>query len=145
MASDLAIYLMRSLLSEGKIRYETVEKTSAGLQPKLIERDGPTGLIVTTTGANLHPENETRLLSLTVRDDPIQTAGVLQTLADRASGGAPELPDVAPWHALQTWLELAGRRQVTIAYAHELAFLADSRAVRLRRDSGADRADVRAH
>ena len=60
MTSELAIYLMRSLLSEGKIRYETVEKTSQGLQPKLIERAGPTGLILTTTGANLHPENETR-------------------------------------------------------------------------------------
>jgi hypothetical protein len=137
MTSDLATYLMRSLLSEGKIRYETVEKTSQGLQPRLIERAGPTGLIVTTTGANLHPENETRLLSLTVRDDPLQTAGVLRALADRANGAGPEPPDYGPWHALQTWLELAGRREVTIPYAHELAVRADSRAVRLRRDFGA--------
>jgi len=137
MTSDLATYLMRSLLSEGKIRYETVEKTSQGLQPKLIEREGPTGLILTTTGANLHPENETRLLSLTVRDDPLQTAGVLQALADRASGAGPELPDYSRWHALQTWLELTGCRQVTIPYARELAVLADARAVRLRRDFGA--------
>ena len=137
MTSDLATYLMRSLLSEGKIRYETVEKTSQGLQPRLIERAGPTGLILTTTGASLHPENETRLLSLTVRDDPLQTAGVLRALADRANGEGSEPPDYAPWHALQAWLELAGRREVTIPYAHELAVLADSRAVRLRRDFGA--------
>jgi hypothetical protein len=145
MASDLATYLLRSLLSEGKIRYETVEKTSQGLQPKLIEREGPTGLIVTTTGANLHPENETRMLSLTVRDDPIQTAGVLRSLAHRASGAPLELPDIAPWHALQTWLELAGRREVTVPYADELALQADSRAVRLRRDFGAVLNLVRAH
>ena len=145
MTSDLAIYLMRSLLSEGKIRYETVEKTSQGLQTKLIERAGSTGLILTTTGANLHPENETRMLSLTVRDDPLQTAGVLRSLADRASGAGPELPDLAPWHALQRWLELAGRREVVIPYAQELALLADSRAVRLRRDFGAVLNLVRTH
>jgi hypothetical protein len=145
MTSDLATYLMRSLLSEGKIRYETVEKTSQGLQPRLIERAGPTGLILTTTGANLHPENETRMLSLTVRDDPLQTAGVLRALADRANGAGPEPPDIAPWHALQKWLELAGRREVTIPYAHELALQADSRAVRLRRDFGAVLNLVRAH
>jgi hypothetical protein len=145
MTSDLATYLMRSLLSEGKIRYETVEKTNHGLQPKLIERAGPTGLIVTTTGANLHPENETRMLSLTVRDDPLQTAGVLRALAGRARGAGPELPDFAPWHALHTWLELGGRREVIIPYADELAIQADSRAVRLRRDFGAVLNLIRAH
>jgi hypothetical protein len=72
------------ILCEGKIRYETVEKTSQGLQPRLIERAGPPGLILTTTGANLHPENETRLLSLTVRDDPLQTAGVLNLICAHA-------------------------------------------------------------
>ena len=145
LTSDLATYLMRSLLSEGKIRYETIEKTGQGLQPKLIERAGPTGLIVTTTGANLHPENETRMLSITVRDDPIQTAGVLQALANRASGREAEPPDVARWHALQRWLELAGCRRVTIPYANDLALLADSRAVRLRRDFGAVLNLVHAH
>ena len=47
MAGDMATYLMRTLLSEGCIRYETVEKTADGLKNKLIERPGPTGLIVT--------------------------------------------------------------------------------------------------
>ena len=58
---DFATYLMRSLLSEGHVRYETVEKTKDGLKARLIEREGPTGLIVTTTAVNLHPENETRM------------------------------------------------------------------------------------
>jgi hypothetical protein len=145
MTSELASYFLRSLLSEGKIRYETVEKTRDGMEPKLIEREGPTGLILTTTGANLHPENETRMLSLTVRDDPYQTASVLRSLAQRANGASPDLPDVASWHALQTWLELAGRREVAIPYADELALQADSRAVRLRRDFGAVLNLIRAH
>ena len=68
MASDFATYLIRSLLSEGCIRYETVEKTKDGLVSRLIEREGPTGLIVTTTSLRLHPENETRMLSLTITD-----------------------------------------------------------------------------
>jgi hypothetical protein len=62
MASDFATYLIRSLLSEGRLRYETVEKNKEGLVPRLIEREGPTGLIVTTTSLRLHPENETRML-----------------------------------------------------------------------------------
>lgn len=49
MSSHLATYLIRSLLSEGRIRYETVIKTSEGMQPPMIERAGPTGLILTTT------------------------------------------------------------------------------------------------
>ena len=57
MASDFAT-MIRSLLSEGRLRYETVEKAKDGLVPRLIEREGPTGLIVTTTSLRLHPENE---------------------------------------------------------------------------------------
>jgi hypothetical protein len=63
LSGDFASYLVRSLLSEGRVRYETVEKTKDGLKPRLIEREGPTGLLVTTTAVKLHPENETRLLS----------------------------------------------------------------------------------
>jgi hypothetical protein len=66
-------------------------------------------------------------------------------LADRANAARPPLPDCAPWHALQNWLELAGCREVTIPYAHELALLADARAVRLRRDFGAVLNLIRAH
>jgi hypothetical protein len=68
MASELATYLIRTVLSEGRARYETVEKTKDGLTPRLIERERPTGLIVRTTSLRLHPENETRMLSLTITD-----------------------------------------------------------------------------
>ena len=84
MASDFATYLIRSLLSEGRLRYETVEKTKDGLVPRLIEREGPTGLIVTTTSLRLHPENETRMLSLTVTDTSVQTAAVFRALAQES-------------------------------------------------------------
>jgi hypothetical protein len=137
----IAPYLLRSLLSEGCVRYETVESTGCGLRPKLIERRGPTGLIVTTTEHQLHPENETRLLSLGVTDTPEQTKRVMLSLA--ADGDRPA-PDLAPWLELQDWLA-EGERQVTIPYARRLAELVPPAAVRLRRDFAAVLGLVRAH
>ncbi len=55
MSGDFATYLIRSLLSEGYLRYETVEKTSEGLRPRPIEREGPTSLVATTTTVKLRP------------------------------------------------------------------------------------------
>jgi hypothetical protein len=129
------------VLSEGKVRYETVEKTSEGIKPRLIEREGPTGLIVTTTAVKLHPENETRLLSLTVTDTQDQTRAVMAALAKEA--GEARL-NFEPWHTLQVWLESAEHR-VWIPYARKLAELIPPVAVRLRRDFGALLNLIRAH
>jgi len=141
MSGEFATYLMRSLLSEGRVRYETVEKTSEGIKPRLIEREGPTGLIVTTTAVKLHPENETRLLSLTVTDTQEQTRAVMAALAEEVGEAAP---DFATWLALQIWLEGAEHR-VSIPYAKILADLIPPVAVRLRRDFGALLNLIRAH
>jgi len=141
MSGEFATYLMRSLLSEGRVRYETVEKTSEGMKPRLIEREGPTGLIVTTTAVKLHPENETRLLSLTVTDTQDQTRAVMAALAVEASEAGPNFES---WHALQVWLESAEHR-VSIPYAKILADLIPPVAVRLRRDFGALLNLIRAH
>ena len=141
MNSDFQTYLIRSLLSEGKVRYETVEKTSEGMKPRLIERAGPTGLLITTTLTRLHPENETRLLSLTVTDTQDQTRDIMAALAEEAAGPGPDLEE---WHALQEWLEVAESR-VSIPYARKLAALIPPVAVRLRRDFGAILNLIRAH
>jgi hypothetical protein len=143
--SEFASYLLRTLLSEGYIRYEYVEKTSAGLTPRLIEREGPTGVVLTTTAISLHPENETRLISSTVRDDPEQTRGIMRSLAAKANGKSSTQLDPAPWHALQRWLELAGVKQVSIPYAETLADMTSPAAVRIRRDFGTILNLIRAH
>src|SRR4029077_10502277 len=107
LEGDFATYLVRSLLSEGRIRYETVEKSSDGLQARMIERQGPTGLIVTTTEITLHPENETRLLSIPVTDTAEQTKAVLLAIATHASDGDEhQPPELAAWIALQEWIAL---------------------------------------
>ena len=129
MSGEIATYLIRSLLSEGHVRYVTVEKTKAGMQSRLIHRDGPTGLIVTTTEVKLHPENETRLLSLTITDTADQTRAVL--LAQATEDGP--FNDVEPWHALQDWLA-DGPTSVSVPFANQLARGIPPVAVRLRRD-----------
>jgi hypothetical protein len=140
LASDFASYLMRSLLSEGRLAYETVEKTAEGLKARLIVREGPTGLIVTTTQIRLHPENETRLISIPVTDSQDQTRAVLRSLA----GGDDGPPERQPWIALQTWLEHACHK-VEVPYAEKLADQIPPVAVRLRRDFGALLTLIRAH
>lgn len=141
MSSDFASYLIRSLLSEGRLRYETVEKTKAGLVPRIIEREGPTGLIVTTTSVSLHPENETRMVSLGVTETREQTAAVFQALAQETKTNAP---DITAWHSLQRWLA-TGRQQVSIPFAAELAKLVPPVAVRLRRDFKTVLSLIKAH
>lgn len=129
LSGEFASYLIRSLLSEGRIVYEVVEKTSQGLRPRRIEKEGPTGLLVTTTAVRLHPENETRLLSLQVMDTQEQTRAVLLALAT----GPKENKELTSWKALQVWLQHSEHR-VVIPYAHLLAELTQTISVRLRRD-----------
>jgi hypothetical protein len=140
LSGDIASYLIRSLLSEGRLRYETVIKTNEGMQANLIEREGPTGLIVTTTATRLHPENETRMVSITVSDTKEQTQAIFHALAS----GQQEEPDLSPWHALQRWLAI-GERRVSIPFAEALATLMPPKAVRLRRDFGLLLTLIKAH
>lgn len=130
MSGDFQTYLIRTLLSEGRLRYVTVEKTGDGLRPRLIEREGPTGLLVTTTRSRLHPENETRMFGVTVDDRAGQTRRVLESIADEDR----EDPDLTRWHALQRWIA-SGRADVTIPYAKVVArLIPHTLGVRLRRD-----------
>jgi hypothetical protein len=140
LKGDMAEYLVRSLLSEGRIRYETVESGANGLRPRLISREGPTGLLLTTTRLSVHPENETRLLTVTVREDPDQTRQVLQRMA---SGGA-DPPDLGAWRHMQELLA-DDPPTVVIPYAGQLANLVDTSAIRIRRDFSHVLALIKAH
>src|SRR5262249_25976778 len=140
LASDFASYLIRSLLSEGRLRYATVEKTRDGLASKFMELEGPTGLVVTTTSIRLHPENETRMLSLTVSDTREQTAAVFRALRKDGMNAA----DLSEWRALQTWLARSNS-QIDIPYADLLAKMVPPVATRLRRDFKTVLSLIRAH
>ncbi|MDQ3912709.1 MAG: hypothetical protein M3305_13265, partial [Actinomycetota bacterium] len=137
---DFQDYAIRTLLSEGFLEYEFVEKTSEGLKPRRIRKEGPTGFITTTTRDKLHVENETRYLSLTVTDTREQTRHVFRKLAEERC----EQLDRERWRALQSWLETAERR-VTIPYSQVLAENIADIAVRLRRDFSVILSLIRTH
>jgi primase-like protein len=131
MMGEFASYLIRSLLSEGRIVYEMVERQAGGLVPRRIEKEGPTGLIVTTTSVRLHAENETRLFSLHVKDTRAQTREVMRAIARPARTDF----DPSAWIALQQWIARCEYR-VEIPFAPALAEGIPPVAVRLRRDFG---------
>jgi hypothetical protein len=137
-------YLLRTLLSEGEIRHETVEKAGKGFATRKITKAGPTGLIVTTTATGLEPELETRLLSLAVTDTPEQTKAVFQALARNDNSPCAVQVDYERWHGFQNWLA-AGERNVVIPFAEQLADRVLALAVRQRRDFGALLTLIRAH
>jgi Domain of unknown function (DUF3854) len=140
MSGEYATYLIRTLLSEGCLRHGTVESTPEGLRPMMIVREGPAGLITSTTQVNLHAENETRLLSIPVDDTREHTKAVMGAIA-RNNGLAVDMSD---WHTLQYWLA-DGERRVEVPFAEKLADLIPPLTVRLRRDFGSLLALVRAH
>jgi len=92
LAGEWADYFVRTLLSEGRLRYEVTEQINGEFQTRLIEREGPTGLIVTTTAVKLHPENETRLLTLPVTDTAEQTKAVMRASGARTNRRSTSRP-----------------------------------------------------
>jgi DNA-binding Lrp family transcriptional regulator len=131
MSGEWASYFIRTLLSEGCLRHGTVEVTTKGIESVMVEREGPTGLITSTTQVSLHAENETRLISVQIDDTRAQTKRVMKAIA----AGNGRVVDLERWHQLQYWLA-DGERRVAVPFASVLAELVPPVAVRLRRDFG---------
>lgn len=139
MASDMASYFIRSLISEGCIDYKTVVKVNGKMQTVTIHRDGPTGFITTTTAVHLHPENETRMVSVLVSDDAGQTKAVMRRMARGLKDPTPgtdfiELQQWLAWQAMKHRDERLEVPLVRVPFAVGLADLIPPVAVRLRRD-----------
>ncbi|MGZ4373060.1 MAG: toprim domain-containing protein, partial [Gaiellaceae bacterium] len=97
---DELVALLRVLLSEGRIVHGTVDTDR---KPQLIEKDGPTGLIMTTTAASVDSELETRCLTIGTDDSTEQTRRVFGVFADLED----ELESPVgfdEWHDLQEWI-----------------------------------------
>lgn len=136
------VAMLRVLLSEGRLVHGTVEGDGTR-KARRIEKEGPTGLLVTTTEAAVDPELETRCLSLTTDDTPEQTRRVF------AATAAQEFSDVGVdldrWHDLQLWVGEHGETRVIVPFVEALAGLMPSSATRLRRDFVSLLCLVRAH
>jgi hypothetical protein len=118
-----------------------VVKTDEGMQPLTIVREGPISLAMTTTRPTLHPENETRLLSIPITDSKAQTSAVFHELARTCDAALAPAPG---WIEFQTWLATQSN-MVSVPFADALADLVPPAAIRLRRDFGAMLTLVRTH
>lgn len=132
-ASELASYLIRTLISEGCIRHQTVEPTPEGLVGREIVKQGPTNFITTTTFPEVHPENETRIWTLLVDDSPATTKLVLAMQAKTARGSFRPAEDGDLRQAFE-WLKEAGLKEAVVPFAELLAEAMPDKPLRLRRD-----------
>lgn len=134
--SENGQYMIRSLISEGCIKYlvpqkivlEGGETIIRSVEKKL---EGPTGFIATTARAGIDRELETRLLALEVDDTDQHTRAIL--IAQAQIGNERAEPDLTAWHAFQRLLELE-KPEVEIPFAVELAKACIPKGIRLRRD-----------
>lgn len=126
---------IRSLASDNQLAYDVVEKNASGrFETRSIRKDGPTGLITTSTHS-LGPQMGTRVLEIHLPDDPEQTREILRAQARRAQ--APEelnAVDVEPFIELQRWLAEEGEHRVSVPFAEHLADELPTHSVRMRRD-----------
>jgi hypothetical protein len=137
-------YLLRELMSEGRLRYPVPQKVGKEIVTVTVEKNGPVAFMVTTTRASLHEENETRLLTLETDDSPEQTRAVIEKIAEVEGEAGGSSIEYGPWHHYQRWLA-AGERRVAIPWALALARHIPVRAVRARRDFGQLLRAVKAH
>lgn len=133
MADGNGRTLLRQLLSEGRVRYATVQSTEKGLVgSELPVLEGPTGLLMTTTANGLHLEDESRMLSVNITESPDQIAEALMAQA-LGTGRRESSPDLAPWYALYEFIR-SGPQEVAIPFAGEIAKRLPTTHDRIKRD-----------
>ena len=141
LANKSSAYLVRSLLSEGRLVHEYTD-FDGGRRTVKLEKEGPTGLITSSAG-RIDYELGTRLLSVNVDDGPEATRAILESLARAAEGKASE-PNLSEFHALDR-LIASEERRVVIPFAGRVADACDASATRMRRDFQAVMGLVQAH
>jgi hypothetical protein len=131
VGAEDASYAVRTILSENCLVFEVVEKDESGKSvSRQIRKDGPTGFVTTTTLPKLHPENETRLVTLAIDESEEQTSQVKESIATEFQDGRPE-PDFVPWVSAQRMLVPV---DVKIPYARFLLRRLPNKPLRMRRD-----------
>ncbi len=120
---------IRLLLSEGRLVYSTLEPVGKNWEEVTLIKEGPAGLLLTTTNLKVHAENETRMLSLSVDDGRAQTKNALLAAA-RARG---KVVDTTVHQLFQEWL-VSQPTEVHVPFLECLAKEFAPAAVRIRRD-----------
>jgi hypothetical protein len=126
---------VRSLAADNAMAYDVVEKNpkTGRFETRRIEKLGPTGLITTSTRSLGH-QLGTRVLEVSLADDPDQTRQVMRAHARSVLPVSSTPLDLSPLLSVQRWLQLDGKHQVIVPFAETLANLVPAQAVRMRRD-----------
>jgi hypothetical protein len=132
LGADDAAFYIRTILSEHRLVFEVTERDEATGKSvtRRIEKKGPTGFVTTTTLPHLHPENETRLITLAIDESEAQTTAIKQAIADEYEWGLVGV-DFRPWINAQRLLSPV---DVQINYASYLLNRLPNKPVRMRRD-----------
>lgn len=131
--SEAAEYSLRTLESEGKLTYCTVDKDANGSQ-KYVKKEveGPVAIIETTTRAHLHAENETRHFDVFLDESHEQTGRIHNAQARQAMDPSLKTMRAAviePWrHALGQLASVP----VVVPFADKIQF--PTHKIRTRRD-----------
>jgi hypothetical protein len=131
LAEGVGAAAIKSLVWEGRLRYDTVVKEEGEFVGRHIEKDGPTGLILTTTKP-VDAQITNRMLQIDLDATPGQTGRILVAIAQSMNGAKPVV-DFAPWHAASVLL--GEPIDVELCFGEWLAsHLVTKHSLRLRRD-----------
>jgi hypothetical protein len=120
MAEGRGRTFLRQLMSEGSVVYATVQQGKDGHHgeetPKV---QGPAGVIMTTTAPMLHPEDDSRFLSVHMNQSPERVKETLLAQA-RDEVRRPTEENLSRWHALHQFC-YTGYTLSHIPFLEELA------------------------
>jgi len=80
------LYTIRSLLSEGRVKYEVAEMARGGRQTNEIKLNGPTSFITTTIIDKLEDQLEDRLFTIHPDETNKQTKGIIEMEGKKRAG-----------------------------------------------------------
>lgn len=142
MAKEGLVFL-RQLLTEGEVKYMTVDQGRDGHEGKVTKGvEGPTGALMTTTREKMYWEDETRMVTFYVDQSTDQIDRAIMAFAEKPP--KPSDADISAWHAVHEFV-CSGNLEVIIPYRKELLTLMPRSRHRVLRDIPKVLALIRAH
>lgn len=133
MAEGEGRTFLRQLLTEGKITYLTVQKTSNGMDgAKLTPTEGPVCFMMATTANRIHHEDQSRMLVLNMVEDPGRVREALRNQAKGLTKSTVKL-DLIHWHELCDYVA-DNKIEVRVPYAERIADLLPVTGYKIQRD-----------
>ena len=134
LQSEAGNLWLRSLLSEGELKYAVpIHVEGEGHVTKIVNKEGPTGLLMTTTETELYLDDSTRMLSISISNTIEDNRNIVLSQAEIFGGAEPTIPNTAPWHVLHDYID-AGSKAVSIPYLKDLASKVSVTTERMKRD-----------